>query len=660
MLQAGSSNKVGPATNNKNRVVDFNEEAPVHKPPRKRSLDMNPKDKNKALSSEQSIRTLFTEEERVEVANRLHDMKKGKKGLVVQNGRWDLLMVGCLLFTAIVTPYEACYMESNGFDFLFWLNRVVDCCFILDMFVTLNTVFEGADGKLVYDRKAIAKRYMRGWMAIDIVSVLPVPFDIVAAAAANDGVSVDPDAVKVKMLRFSRLLRIVKLARVVRAMRIIARWETESGLSYSLMAVLKNFAVVVVLMHWGACLWYFAATLVDDPATSTWTKDIAEGENKAADEVDASWFYLRALFNSVSILYGGTTADGFSPRNDIEYVFAITLQSIGAACYAYALGGVCDYISNRDLATQEYHQKVDNMNSFLRSENIPSKLKYRARDFFRHAKSVIRSRYYTSTLKMMSPHLKGDIVAQMHHGWFNSVRFLQHSPDSERATFVTEMALALKMEMYAAMDRIVRPGELCEQMYIVYWGMCGLLGRVLSSGKMIGEDLILNMHHPGCRRSYTCTALTFVQLYVLRSDALRTILSGEDLVETRQLVRKAALRMCFCRTVVMVAQSQEKTKQFFNYKRGVEITLATSTDIDGASKAVQQMVGPSASFVTASGDPVSRTVSSPAHFVASIKEMSSPTSSVQQQQSTFSKLTKSQLMWLQQSAVNELAGRCSK
>ena len=67
-------------------------------------------------------------------------------------------MVLCLLFTATVTPYEACYMQANGFDVLFYVNRVVDFCFVADMFVTLNTVYEGPDGKFVYDRKRIFTR----------------------------------------------------------------------------------------------------------------------------------------------------------------------------------------------------------------------------------------------------------------------------------------------------------------------------------------------------------------------------------------------------------------------------------------------------------------------------------------------------------------------
>ena len=52
------------------------------------------------------------------------------------------------------------------------------------------------------------------------------------------------------------------------------------------------------------------------------------------------------------------------------------------------------------------------------------------------------------------------------------------------------------------------------------------------------------------------TALLPIQCYVLNSRILERILQEDDLVETRAAIRKAALRLCFVRTLVLVAQSQ--------------------------------------------------------------------------------------------------------
>jgi hypothetical protein len=49
-------------------------------------------------------------------------------------------------------------------------------------------------------------------------------------------------------------------------------------------------------------------------------------------------------------------------------------------------------------------------------------------------------------------------------------------------------------------------------MYICYKGLCALLGKVLGAGKVIGEDMILCLHHAEWRRHYSAMALTFAQV----------------------------------------------------------------------------------------------------------------------------------------------------
>ena len=76
-------------------------------------------------------------------------------------------------------------------------------------------------------------------------------------------------------------------------------------------------------------------------------------------------------------------------------------------------------------------------------------MRKRTREYFRHAQGVIRSRYYNKTLSMVSPTLKGELIGQMHHGWFEKVKFFQSADKSEKQFFLTSLAMALHMEMFA-------------------------------------------------------------------------------------------------------------------------------------------------------------------------------------------------------------------
>ena len=144
------------------------------------------------------------------------------------------------------------------------------------------------------------------------------------------------------MLRFTRLFRLIKLARIVKAMKILAHFQTQSNLSFSFMSVAKQSLMVVILLHWNACLWFFAATISDPDDGGTWIDGLSAAD-EPIKEMHHTSQYLRSLFNSVSILYGGTCADGFVPNTDVEFGVAIVLCSISAAFYGYALGGICAY-----------------------------------------------------------------------------------------------------------------------------------------------------------------------------------------------------------------------------------------------------------------------------------------------------------------------------
>ena len=55
-------------------------------------------------------------------------------------GNWDLVMVACLMFTAIVTPFEVAYIEP-AFNGLFIINRLVDLLFLIDLICQFFTPF---------------------------------------------------------------------------------------------------------------------------------------------------------------------------------------------------------------------------------------------------------------------------------------------------------------------------------------------------------------------------------------------------------------------------------------------------------------------------------------------------------------------------------------
>ncbi len=91
---------------------------------------------------------------------------------------WDICMLVSLAFTMIFTPYEVGFLRASEFDAShFVFNRIVDLCFMIDIVLTFNMVYqekELAGGNWVYGRRRIAVNYLTGWFFVDFVSVLPM------------------------------------------------------------------------------------------------------------------------------------------------------------------------------------------------------------------------------------------------------------------------------------------------------------------------------------------------------------------------------------------------------------------------------------------------------------------------------------------------------
>ena len=82
--------------------------------------------------------------------------------------QWDLLMMVLLLYTATVTPFEIAFIQTDPESLLFFVNRIVDACFILDMVFNFLLAYPSEDdGLWIVNHRMIARRYLHGWFIID-------------------------------------------------------------------------------------------------------------------------------------------------------------------------------------------------------------------------------------------------------------------------------------------------------------------------------------------------------------------------------------------------------------------------------------------------------------------------------------------------------------
>ena len=188
--------------------------------------------------------------------------------------RWDFFTLSALFFTATVTPYEVRLMWeettwetliSDGALPLFIVNWFVNVVFMVDICFNFFLPYRepiAKGGGMVKNHRLIAKNYLCSWFPLDIISVVPVD---------NIMMAIDTTQIKgasmLAAIRLLRLLRLIKLARILRASRIFSRWENSISLSYAKQDLIRWTIIIMILLHWLACILGILAQLMAPPRT---------------------------------------------------------------------------------------------------------------------------------------------------------------------------------------------------------------------------------------------------------------------------------------------------------------------------------------------------------------------------------------------------------
>lgn len=152
--------------------------------------------------------------------------------------------------------------------------------------------------------------------------------------------------------------------------------------------------------------------------------------------------------------------------------------------------------------------------------------------------------------------------------WLSRVWFLRGASPG----FMVQMALSLRAMVFA-------PGEVANAgfLYVVHRGIALYGGRVLTSGKVWGEDLILMSEH--LRVGWVARAMNYLEVYLINRDELLEVASLYP--ETYKAIRRAAIFLAMKRTIVRIAEI--KKGEPLRTKSSFDRFLSDATNIDTSS-----------------------------------------------------------------------------
>ena len=502
---------------------------------------------------------------------------------------WDMLMAVLLVFIALLSPFEIAFLKFELATWrgrlLFAVNRVVDLCFLADMCMQFFIMYPDPfhRGALVREHRRIARRYLRGWFLIDLVSI--IPFDLVA-------LSMGDDSGKLKGTRIVRLLRLLKLLRMLRASRVWVRAEARVWISYSVLNIFKFVVLMFVFSHWAACMWALLANL-EGAEDFTWvtrwqltrmangvsapvsaaraaacdaqvplTMQLGAAHDPSArydrdsgalldrnaifwdacfypNELYATCFYW-SFMSLTTIGYGDVV-----PVNRSEHLFVTCTMCIGGCVWAFILGSICAAASNLNPQRAAFQQRMDDLNEFMNARHMDTAMQQRFRTFFIQKRDTVFEGKAQKLIALMSPALAAECIGISHLIFHDgTIVFTRGCPPS----YIVAIVRSLETRTLASSESISLPSTLV----VLQRGVCSLEGRMVLPQAVWGDDLLLDADSWLARGKQRFFTLTFTELSCLSRERLDACFA--EFPRAAEAARKAMLPYMLLRGLSIIAK----------------------------------------------------------------------------------------------------------
>ena len=263
------------------------------------------------------------------------------------------------------------------------------------------------------------------------------------------------------------------------------------------------------------------------------------------------------------------------PEDDtLEHVLFAAVVFTGALVWGYLIGTFVSVLTNSNPDLTWFRTTFDQLNHFMHVNELPTEMRVRLREYFQQSRHIHRGQQRKQLMTLMSPALQGEVCMRMNERWLSSVKFLQ-SAESEFIVLVSSM---LHPAVFA-------PGEVATfgYLYIIHKGVALYGGRVLTSGSVFGQDMILR-RQTLCL--YSARAMSYLEVY--RISRVQLLELARPFPKAWSLIRWEAFRLALRRTLVHymhteAERAKQRTEEAAKLLEGPEVSLMAEA-VDGGKK----------------------------------------------------------------------------
>lgn len=261
-----------------------------------------------------------------------------------------------------------------------------------------------------------------------------------------------------------------------------------------------------------------------------------------------------SIMTITSIGYGDIAATAL---NELELTFGAILMLAAGIMWADFIAGFVTFLTTVNIESTEFRQTLKALNEFMSRTRLPDEMRLRVREYFHQTQHLREAAKRSALLETMSPALQTEVSWMVNQKWLNGIWFLAEAPQA----FMVQLSTQISAQVFA-------PSETCPtgKLYIVHRGIALYGGRVLTAGRVWGEDAVI-LQSDLLLSPYIARAMNYLEVYSVDAESFESITNLFPSFAKK--IRDRAIRLATRRGFVVAAGEVEKWRA-----GGLESTMA--------------------------------------------------------------------------------------
>lgn len=169
------------------------------------------------------------------------------------------------------------------------------------------------------------------------------------------------------------------------------------------------------------------------------------------------------------------------------------MQIFGVGMFSFVIANVSNLVANLDVARRAWQERLDEVNSFMRSQRIPAEVQVRVRDYYSYLWSRQKGVDVQDALADIPAGLSQEILLFLNRDVLAKVGIFKGVDE----LFLRESVRLMRPQVFLPGEYIIRQGEFADCMYFLASGEVRVMvdgNEVarLGPGSPFGETALIN------------------------------------------------------------------------------------------------------------------------------------------------------------------------